>query len=185
MGLLIIILLYPFVRLMNVKFLGLYIHAVGHLCTEPDLYIKEGILGLRPEYNTVIVASKRKVANAHILNYWKQYIKVISSPLLCFFLEPLTRNRFTNYPLFHLAFSENASYYPEIQKRYFGQPALLNLSESDFERGWTCLRDIGVPEGAWFICVHSREDGYLGPMGYTCHNADILPWKRLLDEEGG
>ena len=188
MGLLIVVLLFPFVRLSNVKFIPVHIHAIGHLCIEPDFYIKEGILGLRPEYNSVIVAPKEKVANTHILNYWKQYIKIISSPMLCFFLEPLSRNRLTNYPVFHFSFSENSAHYPEIQKQYYGRPALLTLSESDFQRGWTCLRDIGVPEGAWFICVHCREDGYLGNVDQTHRNADINNYCLAMEaivEQGG
>lgn len=172
-SLLIVILSYPFCLIMNVKFIPVYISAIGHLCVEPDCYIKEGILGMRPKYNSIIVAPHKKVANVHLLNYWKHYIRIISSPLLCFFFEPLSRSRLTSYPVFHFAFSVDSAYFSEIQKRYFGRPALLALTESDSHRGWACLRDIGMPEGAWFVCVHCREDGYLGNVNQSSRNADI------------
>lgn len=172
-SLLIVILLYPFCLVMNVKFIPVYISAIGHLSVEPDCYIKEGILGMRPKYNSIIVAPHKKVANAHLLNYWKHYIRIISSPLLCVFLEPLARSRLTSYPTYRFAFSAGAAHFPEIQRKYSGRPALLALTESDYHRGWACLRDIGMPEGAWFVCVHCREDGYLGNVNQSLRNADI------------
>ncbi|MCK5608084.1 TIGR04372 family glycosyltransferase [Candidatus Pacearchaeota archaeon] len=128
---------------------------------------------MRPKYNPIIVAPHKKVANVHLLNYWKPYIKIISSPLLCVFLEPLARSRLTSYPVFRFAFSADATHFPEIQRRYFGQPALLALKEFDSHRGWACLQDLGMPEGAWFVCVHCREDGYLGNVNQSVRNADI------------
>ena len=180
-SLLIVIFSYPFCRVMNVKFVPVYVRGIGHLCIEPDCYIKEVILGLRPKYNSIILAPPNKVANAHLLNYWKQHIKIITSPLLCFFLEPLSRNRLTRDDTFGYAFSYK-SYAPKIQKKYFGRPPLLSLTEFDYKRGWACLQDLGMPEDAWFVCVHCREGGYLDNVNQTnsglgIHSGKLRPWE--------
>jgi putative glycosyltransferase (TIGR04372 family) len=164
---------YPICRLMNVKFIFLSERAIGHLCIETDCYIKEGVLGLRQEYKTIMVAPDHRVANAHLLGYWKKYLKIICSPWLCVLLEPFARSRLTGYSTYRFAFSANSAYFPEIQKRYNGRSPLLSLSDSDRQSGWACLRDIGITEGSWFVCVHCREDGYLGKLNQSLRNADI------------
>ena len=164
---------YPICRLFNLKFIFLSERAIGHLCIELDCYVKEGLLGLRKNYKTILLAPLAKVANTHLLGYWESYFKIIRSPWLCFLLEPFARNRLTGYPTYHFAFSEDSSHFPEIQKKFNGQPALLSLKEADRQYGEACLRQMGIPEGSWFVCVHCREDGYLGNVNQSLRNADI------------
>lgn len=187
-SLFVIILSYPFCRIRNIKFIPVYTTAIGHLCVELDCYIKEEILNMRPKYNSILLAPRRKVANSHLLNYWRPYIKIISSPLLCVLLEPLSRSRLTNYPVHRFCHSEDSAHAPEIQRGYYGRQALLALKESDSRIGWECLRRSGMPEGAWFVCVHCREDGYLGNVDQNYRNADINNYCLAMEaivEQGG
>lgn len=182
------LLVYPLCRLRNIKFIFLSERAIGHLCVELDCYVKEGLLGLRPKYNTVLIAPPDKVSNAHLLKYWKQYSKIVCSPGWCFLLKPLARNPFTEYQTSHFAFSIKGAHYPQIQKMYYGYPALLSLTEEDRKFGWACLGEAGVPKGAWFVCVHCREDGYLGNVNQSFRNADInnyFPAIELIVKQGG
>ncbi|MFA5101315.1 MAG: TIGR04372 family glycosyltransferase, partial [Candidatus Omnitrophota bacterium] len=174
-------LLYPVFLRMNIRFVILTERAIGHLCVELDCYIKEGILGMRPAYRTILLAPKDKVANAHLLRYWRAYFRIVQSPLAIFFLQPLARNSFTGYDTYRFAFSTKGAYSPEIQKKYYGRPALLALTEEDNRRGWECLRRIGVPEGAWFVCVHCREDGYMGQVNQSLRNAHIENYRLAMD----
>ena len=167
------IVVYPICRLINLKFIFLSERAIGHLCIELDCYIKEGILGLRKNCKTILLAPAAKVANAHLLSYWESHFKIIRSPWLCFLLEPFARNSLTGYLTYRFAFSENSAHFPEIQKKFNGQPALLSLKEADRQFGLACLRQMGVPDGSWFVCVHCREDGYLGDVNQSLRNADI------------
>lgn len=180
---------YPFCLVANVKFLNVNIYSIGHLCVEPDCYIKEGILDLRPKYNAIILAPHKKVANVHLLSYWKRYIKIISSPLLCVLLDPLSQNRFTRFNVVRYAGVINKSAdYPKIQKEYSGRPPLLSLTEFDYKRGWAILRELGMTEDAWFVCVHCREEGYTYGRGQTYRNADInnyLLAMKAVVERGG
>lgn len=182
------ILAYPFCLITNTRFISFYVRAIGTFCQETDCYIKEGILGMRPRYNSVVLASRGTVVNEHVLQYWKQHdMKVIESPVLCLFLEPLSRNRFSGYDVRKYDFSYRPAF-PKIQMRYHGRPPLLKLTRFDFERGWKMLNSLGVPEGAWFVCVHCREDGYLGDVDQSNRNCDIfnyIPVIELIVKKGG
>jgi putative glycosyltransferase (TIGR04372 family) len=164
---------YPVCLLLNVRFIYLSERAIGHLCIEIDCYLKEGILGLRPNYNTILLAPPKKVSNAHLLGYWEKYARIIRSAWLCGLLEPLARNRLTGNSTFHFAFSEGKAHFPEIQMKYAGRRPLLELSEDDRRQGELFLQSCGMPRGAWFVCLHCREDGYLGQVNQSLRNADI------------
>jgi putative glycosyltransferase (TIGR04372 family) len=175
------LLLYPLFRLLNIKFLPVYTRAIGHLCTEPDFYLKEAIVGLRSEYKAFILAPRNTTVNQCLLNYWKRYLTFIESPLLCSFLRPLSNNRFTIYNIsnYFLCAPYRA---PEIQKKYGDQPPLLSLTDFDRQRGWAWLKDLGVPRDAWFVCVHGRENGYLGNVSQSARDVHINNYWLAIEE---
>ena len=53
-----------------------------------------------------------------------------------------------------------ASRVHDVQSRWADRAPLFHLSEAEIARGEAELRVLGIPEGAWFVCVHSREGGY-------------------------
>lgn len=185
------LLAWPLCFILNIKFLNVLVSRIGHLCVEPDCYLKEEILGEHPKFKALILAPRGSVANEHILSYWKPYIKFISSPLLCAILKPLTNNRFTTYNILRYANVINyAADYPRIQARYnkSGRGALLALTDLDICRGRDLLQKLGMPRDAWFVCVHCREEGYISGEGQTYRNADItsyLPAIEAIIERGG
>lgn len=182
------ILVYPFCLITSTRFISFYVQSIGTFCQETDCYIKEGILGMRPKYNSIVLIPRGTVANEHMLNYWKGLdLKVIESSALCFFLEPLSRSKLSGYDVRKYDFNYKPTF-PEIQKRYYGRPPLLKLTEFDLKRGWDALENLGLPKGAWFVCVHCREDGYLGDVDQSNRNCDInnyLPAIGSIVKKGG
>lgn len=182
------IIAYPFCLITNTKFVPLYVRSIGHLCKEPDCYIKEEILGLRPKYNSIVLASRGTVANVPMLDYWRSYnLKIITSPILCAILEPLSKNRFTAYDISKYVFDYKSGF-PAIQKMCNSRPALLKLTDTDLERGWKSLEKAGIPRGAWFVCVHCREDSYLGDVDQSNRSCDInnyIPAMEAIVKRGG
>lgn len=168
-------LLYPILYLMGVRFLPIFVSRIGHLAVEPDCYLKEGILGLRPGYFGIVLAPSHQVANHHLLNYWRQHLRIVTSPWLCSLLHPLARPKTLEYDVGRYAVAINSSGAAfAIQTKYNGKPPLLSLRESDRKSGWECLQKLGVPEDAWFVCVHCREPGYApGEDFHNFRNADI------------
>lgn len=179
---------YPFFLIANVRFINVGIPRIGHLTSEPDCFIKEGILGMRPKYHGIMLAPINRVANIHLLSYWKPYITIISSPLLRILLDPFWHNRLTMFKVDRYDNLDNNHVdYPKIQKEYFGRPPLLSLTELDNKRGWAALRELGMPQGAWFVCVHCREEGYI-PGGGIHRNANINNYFLVMEaivERGG
>lgn len=169
---------------------------IGHLAFELDIYVKSGLLGWRPKIRGILLAPTGSVVNPCLLDYWRRYITIISSPLLVKLLRPLEKN-----PLLHRTLSRTnvgtgvTGLFPGIfiiQRKYeteFDGRPLLTLRESDRERGWRCLRDLGVPQGAWFVCLHVREGGYLPQLNYHSYrDADINtygPAMQAIVERGG
>jgi putative glycosyltransferase (TIGR04372 family) len=152
-----------------------FLKHIGHLAVEVDCFIKEGRQGLRPPYRGVIVLPATPVANRCLLDYWRQYVYVISSPLLCRLLAPLAAQPELRYSVDDYCTAMYATgRYGKIQSANAGRPPLLQLTASHAARGKDRLRQLGVPEGAWFVCVHCREPGYdSGRPEHRARNARI------------
>ncbi|MBI1175199.1 MAG: TIGR04372 family glycosyltransferase [Sideroxydans sp.] len=146
---------------LGVRFLWTNIDRIGHLACDVDCYIKERQLGLVPQHHAILLAPKDKVANKALLGYWCRYIRAISSPWLCKMLNPLASHRLLRLNIYEYttAINETAPFYG-IQRQWGGRPPLLSLKQEDVARGEKCLLQLGLPPGAWFVCVHSREGGY-------------------------
>ncbi|MDD5679110.1 MAG: TIGR04372 family glycosyltransferase [Kiritimatiellae bacterium] len=147
--------------LMGVRFLPVrYLYAIGHLAAEPDCYLKEGRLGLHPNYVVIMLAPANIVANRCLVEYWRRYIRIVTSPTLCFLLYPLSQQMMLKLDIerYIMDCSKTARIF-EINNKWAGKPPLLSLREYDQKRGRQCLQNIGLPEGAWFVCVHCRQPG--------------------------
>lgn len=155
-------------RALNFRVPDFFITRIGHLLLEPDCLIKEERLGLVPKRNYIMLASSRRVANRAVLRYWKRYFWVISSPVLVKLMRPLMTHPLTKLEVAdYAATSDSSAGFARIQALWSKRDALLSLDPVDKQRGDRALRELGVPEGAWFVCVHSREGGY---STYDEHN---------------
>lgn len=132
------------------------------MAIEADSYVKEGILGLHPEYRAIVVAPPTRISNPHLVSYLKQRLTFVVNPFLCMTLKPFARMKTLQYDVTHYAQVINgSSTAPLINRRWGARPALWNLSQEDVERGWKCLQSLGVPRDSWFVCFHCREKGFL------------------------
>jgi len=198
------ILLLPVFYFFNIKFTNFAFYAVGHMGHDPDCFVKEALLGLRPKFNALWLVHRKnlKIANPHFLGYWERSIEgmtVISSPLICNLLWPLTESHKLKYDVDkYSSSSRRHAVASDIYKAWGNRPPVLTLSEYDRKRGWENLRRLGMPEDAWFVTVHCRESGYdktLRSLGRKNHhetksqgNADILnhiPAMKVIVERGG
>ena len=150
-----------FLRFLNVRFLPALVARIGHLALEPDCYLKEEKLGLHQRFITVLCAPRCKVANQALAEYWSRYLIVISSSWLCLALMPLSLQRILQYDIekYVVAIGKTAGFCT-IQKQWGDRLPLLTLTREHIARGECRLREWGIPEGAWFVCVHNREGGY-------------------------
>ncbi|MEZ2225954.1 MAG: TIGR04372 family glycosyltransferase [Microcoleus sp.] len=166
-----------------------WLGAIGHLAINIDIYIKMGILGWRPQYHTILLAPPEQVINPCLLNYWRRYLHIITDPSLIERLLPLAKTmRCLEYTLYHIKLASGEMVdigyaFSTVQKQWQTQskPPLLVRSPSDYERGWNCLQDLGVPKNAWFVCLHVREDGFRAEGLITHRSADINTYSAAIE----
>ncbi|MEG4914782.1 TIGR04372 family glycosyltransferase [Microcoleus sp. B7-D4] len=153
---------------------------IGHTACL-DYYVKLKMLGLLPNIPAKLLATQDQIANPCYLNYWRPYIEIISDPekIKTFYPDA----QYLEDSLFWLNLADGRTLlYPEAaaiaEKQWEAEerPPLLTLSDSDRERGWNCLHQLGLPKNAWFVCLHVREFGFRGDAGdedQRYRNADI------------
>jgi putative glycosyltransferase (TIGR04372 family) len=171
---------------------------IGHLALEPDCYLKTDRLGWHKSYRVVFLHPADTVVNEVLFHYWRQHYTVISHSLLCYLLYPLSITPFLRIYLGKNAYvgkGEKGHVFPSvywIARKYeeeFGAGPMLKLPEIDIDEGWRKLGECGMPHGAWFVCLHVREVGYLPELNYHSYrDADILSYIPAIEaivERGG
>lgn len=164
---------------------------VGHLAIEPDCLVKEQVLGLIPERRWFILAPSGRVANSHLLNYWKPLIRVYENRLACFILSSMSLFGLMRYDISHYILAKGkiqAAY--TINKQWEGRKPVLSLTREDEEWGAKAFRKMGLPENFWFVCVHVREPGF-SPVDEELHNhrngsvKNVMPAINEIIRRGG
>jgi len=170
---------------LNYRYVNIFTERIGHLALEPDCLIKDSILNQRLPLKWVILAPYGKVANSHLLSYWSTHFIVIRSRVLCYLIYYATLfgigkiniSSYINSPRgSQLAYAINAL--------WDNRPPILSLSEKDLINGHEKLLQLGIPESAWFICIHAREGKY-SPIDEPIHqhrNSDIATYIDAINE---
>jgi putative glycosyltransferase (TIGR04372 family) len=133
---------------------------IGHLALDFDSYIKQRLLQGRAGRPLYLI-DFRAPANACLLNYWRRYIRVVPR-------GPAWRLRhLANIPalvddlsISYASVMSGASPCYGIEAAWGERRPLLTLDADHAARGEATLLEMGVPEGAWFVCVHARGAGY-------------------------
>jgi len=165
---------------------------IGHLAAEVDCFLKAKALGELPARRWFILAPPHRVSNRTLLEYWKPHIRVVTSPWLCTVLGAMSRwPGLMSLDASHYVLRLNATAeYFRICAEWGDRPPLLRLSEADRKRGRDALASMGVPHGAWFVCVQAREGGF-SPVDEALHshrNSDVgrlLPAMAFIVSQGG
>jgi putative glycosyltransferase (TIGR04372 family) len=133
---------------------------IGHLALDFDSYIKQRLLQRRTRRPLYLI-DFRAPANVCLLNYWRRYIRVVPR-------GPAWRLRHLakipalvdDLAISYASVMSGASPCYSIEAAWDERPPLLTLDADHAARGEATLRQMGVPEGAWFVCVHARGAGY-------------------------
>lgn len=126
-----------------------------------DSYFKDQLLSHR-KVIPVLLTGGRKPANEALLAHWPENIRVIRSRWIFWLLWPLMSfPEVVDLLKGYCSVLRGASRVYDVQTRWADRAPLFHLSEAEIARGEAELRALGIPEGAWFVCVHSREGGYL------------------------
>ena len=135
---------------------------VGHLAIEIDAFLKDVRLGKLPRCRPILVQrDDAPPANRTLLEYWRPFIAWTDAPALnallrLFWIYPWLRFRASRYA----GTTRRTALCYATEAAWGDRPPLLELTPDHIARGETELHRLGLPEGAWFVCVHTREAGY-------------------------
>ena len=177
-------------RQLKINFVSeVYSQNIG-LMTYIHIYIKMNILGWYPCENPILILHER-CPNQCYLNYLRPFFSyIISDKLLKKSLEPLSSRVEVKHLLpftdgHMLKFATDWATKIQNQWNLDRRSALLTLTEFDCERGQNCLKKMGIPSNAWFVCLHVRD---IREGGMNTRNADIMTYKMAIQticEKGG
>jgi putative glycosyltransferase (TIGR04372 family) len=135
---------------------------IGHLISEPEFFIKSGILGWHPPYKAVALLPKGEVINQCGLSYWRRFITVVTNKKLIKRLQPIAKE--LEFNTFWITLPDGRVLYfwdglVAAQKVWEdqGRGPLLTLQPQHRAKGREVLTRLGVPPEAWFVALHVRE----------------------------
>jgi putative glycosyltransferase (TIGR04372 family) len=162
----------------------------GEMAYQLDLHVKMKRLGWLPPFVSILTVPPGTSYNRALLDYWRPFVTIVEDPELIARLEPL-RSRLA-FNTLHVKLPDGrvvskARGIFAVQEEWIrqGRGPLLSLTHKDVEHGRAELRRMGVPEGAWYACVHVREPGYLneGPTSSeAARNGDIRNYIPAIEE---
>jgi len=171
---------------------------LGELSQKIDQFLKAHALGYTGDFEPVVFVIEDSLCNPCLLEYWKQYLTLIyltdenEDEIREQFKERTHLLDITTFPDGRTLPRDIA--YPLIQKEWDRQqrPPLLQLTEQHKENGRAWLVQQGMPEDAWFACLHVREaHTYQEDVPWSSNkyrNASIqsyLPAIDAITERGG
>mgnify|MGYP001444510227 CR=1 FL=1 len=174
------------IRVFNFRLINVNHKRIGHLCCDVFCLIQDSKIN-NLSFKYILLADKKTVANNYVLNYIKQYVFVIDNSFLCKFMFPLTKHR--------LSLKDVNEYSVDLNKglfikyiRYFenSKTPFFKISDEDISLGKKKLKQLGIPENAWYVCIHSRDSLYSGgkekDYGQAFRNLDINDYKLAIQE---
>ena len=152
-----------FIRRTNIRFIDPHpwiIEAVGHLATDFDSYLKDRILA-ECDVKPVVLCASYVPANEALLSHWSKHFIIVRNAFLAAVFRPFMRFPDLAESLeVYCSVMRGPSRTFDVQRRWGAREPLLQLNEAETAKGEEALRRMGIPEGAWFVCVHAREGGY-------------------------
>jgi putative glycosyltransferase (TIGR04372 family) len=180
-----------FFHILGYRYVNIFSDRIGHLAIEPDCLLKEQKLLLIPARKWILLAPPNRIANEHLLTYWEPEFKVIRSSAYCFLIKSMAYFGLMLHDVSSYARVQNGaqkSY--QVFSQWGARPPLLKLNNSDLVWRKLAFNKLGLPEDAWFVCVHAREGGYspIDESIQSYRNSSIenyLPAIRYITSRGG
>lgn len=161
----------------KIVFCRLYFERIGHLAINTDLFMRrKQLYGIPPDALYIFLSGPP--ANRQLLEMWKRHLNIIENEQLLNFLY--SDELKASDPIF----MRNRSEYYEFNN---ADPT-LTFTEEEKERGRAGLKEMGIAENDWFVCVFARDQEYLQTLYpdlnldyHEYRNADINTFRKAID----
>jgi putative glycosyltransferase (TIGR04372 family) len=170
-----------------------WVRNIGHTALI-DFWLKMRLMGWVDAARVVLHAPPQTTANRAYVGYFRPLLKVVADPGPGGAIHHLSA-----------AIGQRVASFvrlPGGERRYFleamglvqdeweqqGRPPLLALTDEDRAFGWGVLREMGVPDGAWFVSLHVRSSGFHereAALAQAYRNADVASYLPLIREVVG
>ena len=150
-----------FVRLIRpfllVRFGVIENQRIGHYAVNPELYLCERDAGLQPNRSLDIFykIDPTYTANRQLERMWKRSGRIRVWEVARFMY--LVNRCLPGYEK-HIAVLPIDRDIHDLYSRY---PTHISFTDEEEKKGWEALREMGIPEGSKFVCLHSRDPEYL------------------------
>ncbi len=131
------------------------------MAAEIDCFLKERALGLIPYRRPILLLERSRAGNKALLDVFKSYMTVFDRRWHRRLLSELTKFDALRLPLGRPVVAlEESAHYAQVLSLWGDREPIVALPDQMEIAGRARLTELGVPEGAWFACIHVREGGY-------------------------
>jgi|GEM_PF-3677166 len=135
----------------------------------------------------ILVPDDAPVANRCFLDYWRGHLEIVSQTAS--YSSPETRKpwRFCSWRLPNgtVRHHDDVLTYALCRWEHQGNPPLMALKDRHIEACAPRALALGLPEGAWHVCLHVREKGFHDDhtdLVSSDRNADIETYYPAIEE---
>lgn len=152
-----------------------YPHRIGHLVLEADSFLRDRMVSGPPPRRHLLLEPDGGFANLVVAEYLSRYFIVVRRSRwsrllkLAFEREGLIEDTAPHA----VAMYQTARCFA-VYERWGARPPLFELTRSDVAHRAAALKNLGVPDDAWFVCVHARGGGY-SPSDEFAHSYRNVP----------
>jgi len=126
---------------------------IGHLAANTDAFLRRQQLNGTPK-RTLYLFFGYDPANRQLFTMYQRHLNI-------FYSRWGTRLLFAWRPiLWHTRFWEPFDWATNLYSLMNSTKATLSFTENEEIKGKALLADMGIGEGDWFVCFHSRDDAY-------------------------
>jgi len=168
---------------------------IGHNANMEPYIKREIMLGRSPHDTILYVAPGHRIANPCLLDHFSKFVTLVRDEAVLPFPRQQMELFHEDYFLLEYPYGQEVHWWhagAAIIQRWEEEerPPLLSLSAAEEQRGGAALKCLGVPDGAWFVCLHVRESGFKSSHHSVQDslNADIGTYRRAIKaivERGG
>lgn len=149
---------YPILCVVNlykpVKIARLNEDRIGHLAVNTEVYLRRVQLGMLDKNQfTIFIANKSMIANQCLYDMLKRYIYIVDNIFLFRILYPIVK--FNSEYWQDLPLDSN-----EYCEMHNANP-IMCLTETEEQLGRQTLKQMGIGEGDWYVCIFARDNAYL------------------------
>lgn len=176
---------------------SMWVAQIGHIANMEHLIKREILLGGDPKCIISHFPASQKPANQFLLDKLGAYITIARTARDLPYPEETMQSVLEDYFLCE-SLDGTTKHWWHASSEIFraweseGRAPLLKLTDADVRYGRTRLKFFGLPDHAWFACLHVREGGFKKAQGHNAVdrslNAEVaayLPAIRAVIERGG